>query len=110
MNIGKRLRQLRLAKGLSQGDIEKRTGIFRCYISRVELGFIVPMLPMLEKWAKALRVPLYEFFVEEQGRNRIAITVPVTPFEKRLFELLQRTDSKGRRLFLSVATTLAKQV
>jgi hypothetical protein len=36
MIIGDRLRQLRDAKRLSQGDIEKRTGLFRCYISRVE--------------------------------------------------------------------------
>ncbi len=110
MNIGKRLRQIRLNRGLSQGDIEKRTGIFRCYVSRVETGHIVPMLPMLENWAKSMGVPLYEVFIEEKSRDKAAISLPVTPFEKQLFLLLQRTDSKSRRLFLSVATTLAKQV
>ena len=54
MNIGTRFRELRAAKGLSQGHIEKRTGLFRCYVSRVECGHTVPSLETLEKWAKAL--------------------------------------------------------
>jgi len=37
MIIGDRLRELREGKKLSQGDIEKRTGLLRCYISRVEM-------------------------------------------------------------------------
>ena len=36
MDIGRRLAALREEKKLSQGDIEKRTGLLRCYISRVE--------------------------------------------------------------------------
>ena len=39
MIIGDHLRALREEKKLSQGDIEKRTSLFRCYISRVENGF-----------------------------------------------------------------------
>jgi transcriptional regulator with XRE-family HTH domain len=42
MVIGDRLRQLCEAKSLSQGDIEKRTGLLRCYISRVENGHTGP--------------------------------------------------------------------
>jgi transcriptional regulator with XRE-family HTH domain len=44
MIIGDRLREMREAKRLSQGDLEKRTGLFRCYISRVENGHTVPQL------------------------------------------------------------------
>ncbi len=58
MNIGKRLRQLRLAKGITQRDIYKRTGIFNGYVSQVELGKNVPQLSTLEKWAMGLEVPL----------------------------------------------------
>lgn len=51
-------RALRGAKNLSQGDIEKRTGLIRCYVSRVENGHTVPALKTLEKFARALELPL----------------------------------------------------
>lgn len=60
--IGVRIRQLREQKGLSQGDIEERTGLLRCYISRVENGHTVPSLETLERFAGALEVPFYRFF------------------------------------------------
>ena len=62
MSIGQRLRQLREQKGLSQGDIEKASGLLRCYISRVEHGHTVPSLETLERFAGALDVPLYRLF------------------------------------------------
>ena len=64
MIIGDRLRELREAKKLSQGDIEKRTGLLRCYISRVENGHTVPAIETLEKLARAFEVPLYQLFYE----------------------------------------------
>ena len=64
MIIGDRLREMREAKKLSQGDIEKRTGLLRCYISRVENGHTVPAIETLEKLARALEVPLYQLFYE----------------------------------------------
>jgi transcriptional regulator with XRE-family HTH domain len=62
MVIGTRIRQLRGEKGLSQGDIEERTGLLRCYVSRVENGHTVPSLETLERFAAALDVQLYELF------------------------------------------------
>jgi len=64
MIIGDRLREMREEKKLSQGDIEKRSGLFRCYISRVENGHTVPAIETLEKMARALEVPLYQLFYE----------------------------------------------
>jgi transcriptional regulator with XRE-family HTH domain len=64
MVICDRLRELRESKDLSQGDIEKRTGLLRCYISRVENGHTVPAIETLEKFARALEVPLYQFFYD----------------------------------------------
>jgi len=64
MVIGDRLRDLREAKKLSQGDIEKRTGLLRCYISRVENGHTVPAIETLEKLARALEIPLYQLFYD----------------------------------------------
>jgi transcriptional regulator with XRE-family HTH domain len=56
MAIGDRLRALREEKKFTQGDIEKRTGLLRAYISRVENGHTVPAIETLEKFARALEV------------------------------------------------------
>ena len=64
MIIGDRLRAIREEKKLSQGDIEKRTGLLRCYISRVENGHTVPAIETLEKMARALEIPLYQLFYD----------------------------------------------
>ena len=64
MVISDRLRQLREEKKLSQGDIEKRTGLLRCYISRVENGHTIPAIETLEKMARDLEVPLYQLFYD----------------------------------------------
>ena len=64
MIIGERLKALRTAKKMSQGHIEKRTGLLRCYISRVENGATVPSISTLEKMASALEVPMYQLFFD----------------------------------------------
>src|SRR5260370_11598575 len=64
MVIGDRLRELREQKKLSQGDIEHRTGLLRCYISRVENGHTVPAIETLEKLARAFEVPMYRLFYD----------------------------------------------
>jgi transcriptional regulator with XRE-family HTH domain len=66
MNIGMTIRGFRQQKGMSQGDIEKRTGLLRCYLSRVENGHTVPSLDTLKKIAGALDLQLAEFFAEEK--------------------------------------------
>jgi transcriptional regulator with XRE-family HTH domain len=66
--IGDRLREMREEKKLSQGDIEKRTGLLRCYISRVENGHTVPAIETLEKLARALESPLYDSFMTARSR------------------------------------------
>ena len=77
MIIGDKLQSLREHKNLSQGDIEHRTGMLRCYISRVENGHTVPAVETLEKFAQALDVPLYQFFYD--GREK----PPVLKIEQR---------------------------
>src|ERR1700694_1693066 len=64
MIIGERLRTLREDKKFSQGDVEKRTGLLRCYISRVENGHTVPAVETIEKFARALEVPMYQLFYD----------------------------------------------
>ncbi|HMG86262.1 MAG TPA: helix-turn-helix transcriptional regulator [Terracidiphilus sp.] len=65
MKIGTTIRAHRLQKGLSQGDIEKKTGLLRCYLSRVENGHTVPSLDTLSKIALALDLPIAQFFAED---------------------------------------------
>ena len=68
--IGERLRTIRESKNLSQGDIEKRTGLFRCYTSRVENGHTVPSIETLAKFAQALDIPLYQFFYDGEAEPK----------------------------------------
>jgi len=75
MNIGETIRNFRLEKGMSQGDIEKRTGLLRCYLSRVENGHTIPSLDTLAKIATAMDVPLAQFFVAPPKK-----TAPPKPF------------------------------
>lgn len=72
MVIGDRLRAFREEKKLSQGDIEKRSGLFRCYISRVENGYTVPAIETIEKFARALEVPLYQLFYDGEEPPKLA--------------------------------------
>jgi transcriptional regulator with XRE-family HTH domain len=124
MVIGRRLRQLREEKTLSQGDIEKRTGLLRCYISRVENGHTVPSLETLERLAAALEVPLYQLFYEgeeppalpnlsaRQTTEDLALSEEAEK-ENRFFEkvrrVLGRIDEKDRQLLLYMAQKLASR-
>lgn len=67
MSIGARIRKIREKKGLSQGDIERTTGLLRCYTSRVENGHTVPSLETLERFAAALDLPLHELFYADEN-------------------------------------------
>jgi transcriptional regulator with XRE-family HTH domain len=68
-NIGETIRNFRLQKGMSQGDIEKRTGLLRCYLSRVENGHTIPSLDTLAKIAGAMELPLAQFFIGDNADN-----------------------------------------
>ena len=72
MVIGDRLKELRESKELSQGDVEKRTGLLRCYISRVENGHTVPAVATIEKMARALEVPTYQLFHDGEAAPSIS--------------------------------------
>jgi transcriptional regulator with XRE-family HTH domain len=67
--IGERLRTIRESRNLSQGDIEKRTGLIRCYTSRVENGHTVPSIETLAKYAQALEIPMYQLFYDGRAKE-----------------------------------------
>jgi transcriptional regulator with XRE-family HTH domain len=112
MDIGKRLRGLREAKGLSQGDIEKRSGLLRCYLSRVECGHTVPSLVTLEKWVKALDLELYQLFYEGKGKlvaPKVAKSPPPRTRERKLVDLFGRMPEEDKILFLGLAREAVKR-
>jgi transcriptional regulator with XRE-family HTH domain len=122
MLIGERLRELRESKNLSQGDMEKRTGCLRCYTSRVENGHTVPSIETLEKYARALEVPMYRLFIEGDETARKPTVSPTESAEptwgakenerrelSRFAKALSRMDGQQRKLLLAIATRMARR-
>jgi transcriptional regulator with XRE-family HTH domain len=121
MVISDRLRQLREEKKLSQGDIEKRTGLLRCYISRVENGHTVPSIETLEKLARALEVPLYQLFYEGEEPPKLPNLLKRKTSEEiawgssgkngiylhKLIKCLRKASDSDRKLLLSLAQKVA---
>lgn len=120
MVIGQRIRELREPKKLSQGDIERRTGLLRCYTSRVENGHTVPSIETLEKYARALEIPLYRLFYEGEAPPRKLELPPAGNAGplwgssgkerselRRFVKALSRMDDRGRRLILGMAQEMA---
>jgi len=105
MNIGNTIRGYRLQKGMSQGDIEKRTGLLRCYLSRVENGHTVPSLETLQKIARALDLQLAEFFAEEMVSKEMS-SLHLDEDEIRFLTQVQRYSANlsenDRRLLLAM--------
>jgi transcriptional regulator with XRE-family HTH domain len=122
MDIGERLRLLREAKNLSQGDIEQRTGLLRCYISRVENGHTIPAVKTLEKMAQALEVQLHELLYD--GDRPPELVAPITRtgdaekdwgtfgkegrFFRKLQRYLARMDVRQRDALISFAEKLTQ--
>ena len=94
MVIGDRLRMLREEKKFSQGEIEKRTGLLRSYISRVENGHTVPAVETLEKLARALEVPMYRLFYDGEERPKL----PNLPKRKSADDIAWGSSGKEARL------------
>jgi len=111
MDIGKRIRALREAKGLSQGDIEKRSGLLRSYISRVEGGYTAPSLSTLEKFAKALEVEPYQLLFKGSGHATAPRVPPQASQSKSVRKLIKSFESMttpNRKLILTLASKLGK--
>jgi transcriptional regulator with XRE-family HTH domain len=92
--IGERLRALREEKKFSQGDVEHRTGLLRCYISRVENGHTIPAVETLEKFAHALEVPMYQLFYDGEEPPKL----PNLPKRKTADDLAWGSKGKDARL------------
>ena len=117
MVIGDELKALRVQKNMSQGDIQKRTGLLRCYLSRVENGHTVPSVDTLERIAAALEVPMYQLFTDEGHVKKPNIATGSIPSraanskqerEVRAFaKCFSRMSKKDRGLFFHLASKMA---
>jgi transcriptional regulator with XRE-family HTH domain len=119
MVIGERLKVLREQRKMSQGDIQKRTGLLRCYISRVENGHTVPSVDTLEKMAQALETPMYRLFTDDEhatkpnmprvsARSRLAISTQERDL-RAFAKLLGRMSDERRRLLFHMASKMANR-
>ena len=122
MIIGERLRTLREEKKSSQGNIEKKTGLLRCYVSRVENGHTIPSVETLEKFARALEVPMYQLFYDGDETPKLSnlpkrktaddIAWGSKGKDERLLarfrHLLSRADEGDRRLLLFMAQKMTR--
>ncbi len=121
MLIGQRIRELRESKNLSQGDIQERTGLIRCYTSRVENGHTVPSVDTLLKYARALEVPLYRLFYEGSAAPKnVPLPKPEAIHEwgdsgnerrelRNFAKALSRLDDRGRALLFEAAKAMARR-
>ncbi len=119
MVIGDKLKSLREQKNLSQGDIEKRTGLLRCYISRVENNHTVPSVDTIEKMARALEIPMYRIFTDEEHVKKPNIPAEIIRSRaanskeegvlRSFAKLFSRMDEQGRALLFHMATKMANR-
>ncbi|HET9789719.1 MAG TPA: helix-turn-helix transcriptional regulator [Candidatus Angelobacter sp.] len=111
MNIGETIRNYRLQKGMSQGDIEKRTGLLRCYLSRVENGHTIPSLDTLAKIAGAIDIPLGSFFSDHHSNGNSKNLPSLSEDEVRFLSQIRRYSSNlndsDRKLVLAMVKKMA---
>ena len=111
MDIGITIRNFRLQRGMSQGDIEKRTGLLRCYLSRVENGHTVPSLDTLSKIAGAMECPLSHFFSESGNSNGSKALPTLSDDELRFLSQIRRysgsLNDSDRKLVLAMIKKMA---
>ena len=111
MIIGDRIKLLRESKKLSQGDIEKRTGLLRCYLSRVENGHTIPSLDTLSKIAGAMELPLSQFFAEPGHNNGSKGLPQLSDDEVRFLSQIRRyaanLNDSDRKLVLAMVKKMA---
>lgn len=116
MLIGKQLRDLRAAKGFSQTDIERRTGLLPCYVSRIENGRTVPSVETLKKLAVACEIPLWKMFYDGKAKPK---PLPLrgarrespkdTQFLAKLSQMLSDMNQRDLNLLLHMAQGMARR-
>jgi transcriptional regulator with XRE-family HTH domain len=95
--VGKRIRRLRLERGLSLRDLEELARVSRTTISAYERGKMRMSLEALSAIARALEVPL-SLLLGEEGE---AEPSPSLSLEAAFFKKLSALSPRGRKSVLS---------
>ena len=117
MLVGERLKAIRESKNLSQGDVERETGLLRCYLSRCENGHTVPSIDTLEKWARAMGVTMAQLF-QENGKEPEPLKLPKSAAAKplsrkdagvvaRLTKAVSRMSDRDKTILVNIAAKMA---
>lgn len=94
MDIGKRLAELRLQKGLTQGQLSKLSSVTQPLISKIEAGIRPnPTNKTLQKLCDALDVSMAEF---DENKEKAAEMLPLVKEEMK--EYLVDHDSLSRQI------------
>jgi transcriptional regulator with XRE-family HTH domain len=120
MDVGTRLRTIREEKNMSQGEIEQRTGLLRCYLSRVENGHTMPSIDTLKKLAEALELPLYALLYDGErppspspfngnGHDEWGSSGKDARYLAKLQRCLARMDFDDRESLLAFAERLSQR-
>lgn len=67
INFGRKIRELRLLKGLSQEELAYRANVHRTYVGMIERAEKNITLLNIEKFAKALEINICELFNSKNG-------------------------------------------
>jgi transcriptional regulator with XRE-family HTH domain len=119
MLIGERLRSIREEKKMSQGHIERKTGLLRCYVSRVENGHTTPSIDTLEKWTRALGISIAQLFADGDRAPADLFPAPAGSAAakmprgmqsqlQRIVLAAQRMSPQNRNLLLMIARKMAR--
>jgi transcriptional regulator with XRE-family HTH domain len=122
MLIGQKLRELREAKNMSQLEVSQTTGLVQPYVSRVENGHTIPGVETLEKWATALKIPLYQILYEGEEPPKL-LKICGNHNEdlwgtsrrdsrdlKRLRQFLAKMSTREREMLMSMAARMASRL
>lgn len=74
MDIGKKLKELRLQNDLTLGDLASRSELTKGFLSQVERNLTAPSIATLEDILEALGTNLSEFFREEEEKQIVFST------------------------------------
>ena len=108
MNIGPTIRNFRLRKGMSQGDLEDRAGLPHCRLSRLERGDATPSLDTLARLATALDVPLAQFVANfERPANEPSAADDGTVFLIEMRRYASRLSEVQRNSILGLIMKMA---
>jgi transcriptional regulator with XRE-family HTH domain len=110
INIGKRIRELRMQRGLSQRDVQHSTNMMAAHVSRVELGHTTPSLETVERLAALFGVPLHEMFRDGTERAKIvAFDGEDAPVMRVLARYVRQMNPADRALLLRCAIALTRE-